>query len=124
MQRLSAGVLALAACGLIAVGCGDDSSTSTTSSSTDASAPDKIDAAVDSCVSKAQDLGGAAGSTLSTACTSIGETVKQALSAGGDQVDAALAQASKNCDTVISQLPEGDAQDALSEMCDAIGATS
>jgi hypothetical protein len=124
--------MALAACGLIAIGCGDDESTttdaaSTTTSSTassdaSASAEQRIDAAVGKCTAEAQNLGEAAASGLEAACTTVGDNVKQALAAGGDQVEAALAQTADSCKSAVSGLPAGDAQDALTALCAAIEA--
>jgi hypothetical protein len=129
-QNVVAGLMALVACGLIAAGCGDDESTtadstSTTTSSTasgDASAEERIDAAVESCTAEAQDLGEAAASGLQAACTTVGDNAKQALAAGGDQVEQGLAQAADSCKTAVSQLPAGDAQAALTDLCAAIEA--
>jgi hypothetical protein len=124
---VAAGLIALLACALLAAGCGSDDSTgasSTSSSSStgaDGSASDKIDAAVASCNTASQDVQPAAvGSALGAACTTIGDSAKQALSEGGDQVDQALAQVADSCSTAVSQLPAGEAQSALTDLCDAI----
>jgi len=130
VQRLIAGSLALAASGLIAAGCGDDESTTgdstsaTTSSSTASggSAEERIDAAVEKCTTTAQDLGDAAAAGLSAACKTVGDNAKQALSEGGEQAEQALAQAAESCKSAVAQLPEGDAQDALTDLCGAIAA--
>jgi hypothetical protein len=122
--------MALAICGLIAAGCGDDDSTTadstatTTSStaSTGGSAGQRIDAAVEACTAKAQDLSDAAAAGLKAACTTVGDTTTQALAAGGDQVEEALAQAAESCKSAVSQLPAGDAQAALTDLCAAIEA--
>ena len=79
---------ALFVCALIAAGCGgDDETTSsteaaTTTTSSTGSAADKIDAAVESCNTKAQELSEAAGAALQAACTTVGDNAKQALSPG------------------------------------------
>ena len=122
-----AGLAALFACALIAAGCGDDDSTSasteTTTSTSDGSASEKIDAAVKSCSDTAGQIQPeAAGSALAAACTTVGDNAKQALSEGGDQVDQALAQVAASCKSSVGQLPDGDAQSALSDLCDAIAA--
>ena len=106
--------------GLAVAGCGDDDETTSTTTSSDASAQQKIDAAVKSCSDQAQQLGGSAGTALASACTSVGDTSKQALSSGGEQVDQALSQAAKSCESAVGQLPSGQAQAALSSLCDAI----
>jgi len=113
---------ALFVCALIAAGCGDDDETTTTTSAGE-SAQQSIDAAVQSCSDQAQQLGGSAGTAVETACTSVGETAKQALSAGGEQVQQALSQAESSCKSAVGQLPSGQAQDALSNLCDAIAST-
>ena len=130
LQRVIAASMALAACGLIAVGCGDDDSTTadsasdTTSSAatSDASAEERIDAAVKSCSDKAQELGEAAASGLEAACATVGENTKQALSEGGEQAEQALAQAADSCKQTAAELPAGEAQDALTDLCGAIEA--
>ena len=114
----------LAACALIAAGCGDDDDESTTSTTTtgtvEGSAQESVDAAVKSCTDAAQELGEAARSGLEAACTTVGDNAEQALSSAGDQTDEALAQAADDCRTTVSQLPEGEAQAALTDLCGAI----
>ena len=122
-----AGLAALFGCALIAAGCGDDDSTSasTTTSTSDAgeSASASIDAAVKSCSDKASNLEpAAAGSALAAACTTVGDSAKQALSEGGEQAKQALAKTAESCKTAVGQLPDGDAQSALTDLCDAIAA--
>ena len=122
-----AGLAALFACALIAAGCGDDDSTSasteTSTSTSDGSASEKVDAAVKSCTDTAAQIQPeAAGSALAAACTTVGDNAKQALSEGGDQVDQALAKVADSCKSSVAQLPDGDAQSALSDLCDAIAA--
>jgi hypothetical protein len=117
-----AGSLALLACGLIAVGCGDDDSTTAGSTSSASSAEESIDNAVDSCTSKAQDLGSAAAAGLEAACKAAGDSAKQALESGGEQAKQALAQAAESCKNTVAQLPAGEAQDALTDLCAAIAA--
>ena len=131
VQRVVVATIALGACGLIAVGCGDDDSTTadstsaTTSSTatTDGSAEERIDAAVKSCTDKAQELGDAAAAGLEAACTTVGDNTKKALSEGGEQAEQALAQAADSCKQSVAQLPEGEAQDALTDLCGAIEAS-
>ena len=77
-----AGITAVLVCGLIAAGCGDDDETTTTTSG-GSGAEQAIDSAVSSCTDSAQQLGGAAGTALDSACKSVGNTAKQALSEGG-----------------------------------------
>ena len=119
---------ALFACALVAVGCGDDDDSTTSSAATTTtttageSAEQSIDAAVQSCSDEAQQLGGAAGTALSSACTSVGSSAKQALSEGGEQAKKALAQAESSCKSSASQLPSSQAQDALTKLCNAISA--
>jgi hypothetical protein len=115
--RLVLGLLGiLAACALIPVGCGDDDDSTTT----DASAEERIDRAVESCTTNAQDLPDAAASALESACSTVGKNAKQALSQGGEQAEEALSQAAETCMSTVSQLPDGEAQDALSDLCAAI----
>lgn len=120
--RLMAGALALAMCALIAAGCGDDESTSTATTQAGSEAEQSIDDAVASCKSKAQDLGEAVGAGLEAACTTVGENAKQALQEGGDQVKEGLAQAEASCKSAVGQLPAGEAQSALEDLCGAIAA--
>ncbi len=115
----TAGLTALFVCALIAAGCGDDDETTTTTSG-GGSAEQNIDAAVKSCNDEAQQLGGAAGTALGSACTSVGNTAKQALSSGSSDVRQALSQAESSCKSAVSTLPSGQAQDSLSKLCDAI----
>jgi hypothetical protein len=112
------GLMALFVCALIAAGCGDDDETNTTSTSTTAS--DSIDAAVTSCDDKADSLGDAGGAALKAACTTVGDNAKKALSEGGAQVDQALSKAADSCKSAVAQLPAGEAQSALTDLCDAI----
>ena len=122
--------MALVGCALIAAGCGDDDSTSATSAtsatsttSTSGDASKNIDAAVESCKTAAQDVQpAAAGSALAAACTTVGDSAKQALSQGGEQVQEALAQTAEACKQSVAQLPSGEAQTALTALCDAIKA--
>jgi len=114
--------LTLCVCALIAAGCGDDDETtsSTTTSGSSSDAEQSIDAAVKSCSDEAEKLGGTAGTALSSACTSVGSAAKQAASEGGSKAEAALAKAESTCKSAVSDLPSGQAQDALSKLCDAI----
>ena len=112
--------MALFACALIAAGCGDDEETTTTTSAAE-NAEQSVDSAVKSCNDQAEQLGGATGTALQTACTSVGgETAKQGISSGSEDVQQALSKAESSCTSSVSQLPSGQAQDALSQLCDAI----
>jgi len=121
-----AAVTALFVCALIAAVCGGDDETTTsgeaatTTTTSGASSTDKIDAAVESCNTKAQELSDAAAAGLQAACTSVGNTAKQALAQGGEQVDQALSQAADSCKSSVAQLPAGEAQSALTDLCNAI----
>jgi hypothetical protein len=117
-----AAIATLLVCALSIAGCGDDDdeATTTTSTSSVASAQTNIDSAVQSCSDQAQQLGGAAGTALESTCTSVGDKAKEALSTGGEQVEQALSQAASSCESAVGQLPAGEAQDALSNLCDAI----
>src|ERR1044072_264513 len=125
----TAALAALFACALIAAGCGGDDETTTsteaatTTTTSDASGADKIDAAVASCNTKAQELSEAAAAGLQAACTSVGNTAKQALAQGGEQVDQGLSQAADSCKRAVEQLPAGEAQSALTDLCDAISSS-
>ena len=109
---------ALFVCALIAAGCGDDETTTT--SSVGENAQQTVDTAVTSCTDEAQQLGGAAGTALEGACTAVGDSATQAISAGGENVEQALSDAEKTCRSSVGQLPAGQAQDALTQLCDAI----
>ena len=85
-----------------AAGCGDDETTTTSSTS------------------EAQQLAGVAGTALEGACTSVGDAATQAIDAGGENVEQALSQAAKSCRSAVGELPAGQAQDALSQLCTAI----
>lgn len=114
-------ILALALSGATWAGCGDDDDeTTTTTGSAAAAAEQKVDAAVKSCSDEAQQLGGAAGTALGSACTSVGTSVKQALSSGGENVKQALSSAASSCRSAVQQLPSGQAQDALTKLCDSV----
>ena len=84
------------------------------------SAEQSVDAAIKSCNDEAQQLSGAAGTALGSACASVGDTAKQALSTGGEAVEQALSDAAGSCRNEVGQLPSGKAQGALSKLCDAI----
>ena len=114
-------ILALALSGATWAGCGDDDDeTTTTTGSAAAAAEQKVDAAVKSCSDEAEQLGGAAGTALGSACTSVGTSVKQALSSGGEDVKQALSSAASSCRSAVQQLPSGQAQDALTKLCDSV----
>jgi hypothetical protein len=118
-SRAVAGLIVLLSCGLIAAGCGDDDETTTSTPVAD-DAQQEVDSAVQSCVDEAGDLGATAGAALEAACTTTGDTVITALNSGGEDAQQALADAESSCKSTISDLPPGDAQDALSALCDAI----
>ena len=81
-------------------------------------------AAVKSCGKKAQGLPEAAGAALQAACTTVGDNANQVLSEGGAQVDQALSQAADSCKSAVKQLPAGEAQAALTNLCDAISSSN
>jgi hypothetical protein len=114
----TAALTALVACALIAAGCGDDEETTTTS--VGENAQQTVDTAVTSCTDEANQLGGAAGTALEGACTSVGDAASQAISEGGENVEQALSDAEDTCKNSVNQLPAGQAQDALTQLCDAI----
>ena len=120
-----AGLAALAACALIAAGCGDDdddstSSTASTSTSAEAGAEQKIDSAVQSCTDAASGLSEAGAAGLTAACTTAGANAKQALSSGSADAKQALSDAATSCKSKVAALPAGQAQDELTKVCDAI----
>ena len=115
-----AALTALFACALIAAGCGDDDDETTTTTSAGENAKQTVDAAVTSCTDEAQQLGGAAGTALEGACTAVGTEANQAIDAGGENVEQALSTAETSCKGAVNQLPSGQAQDALTQLCDAI----
>jgi hypothetical protein len=122
-----AGLAALVVSALIATGCGDDSDDSTTSTastststSAEAGAEQKIDSAVQSCTATAQGLGDAADAGLQAACTAAAANAKQALSSGSANAKQALSEAATSCTAKVAQLPAGQAQTALTQVCDAI----
>ena len=121
-DRLFAIAAMLLVCALPIAGCGgdDDETTTPTSTSAVASANKKIDTAVQSCSDQAQQLADIEGNALASACTKAGDKAKLALSTGGEQVEQALSQAASECESAVGQLPAGQAQDALSSLCEAI----
>jgi hypothetical protein len=114
----AAALTALIACALIAAGCGDDDETTTTT--VGENAQQTVDTAVASCTDEANQLGGAAGTALEGACTAVGDEANQAISEGGENVEQALAKAEDTCKSSVNQLPAGQAQDALTQLCTAI----
>ena len=117
-RQAIAGIAAVLVCLHVAAGCGDDDDTTTTTGN--GSAEQTIDSAVSSCTDSAQQLGGAVGTALDTACKSVGDTAKQAASEGGEKAQQALSSAAKSCRSAVGSVPSGQAQDALSKLCDAI----
>jgi hypothetical protein len=113
---------ALLASGLLVTGCGgdDDDATTPATTTSDQSAEQRIDSAVQSCTDSAQNLGGATGSALQTACQQVGQAAKQDLSSAGADVRKTLSETAATCRKAVKRLPSGDAQDALSSLCDAI----
>jgi hypothetical protein len=116
----------LAACALIAAGCGggDDSTSATTSATTSSESSDaaqRIDAFSQSCTEKSQQLGGDAGFALAAACSTVSDAAKQALASGSAQVDQALAQAEDSCQAAVDQLKSEQAKSTLSDLCQEIG---
>ena len=108
---------------LVATGCGGGGSdTTAATTSAGANAQQRIDSAVQSCNQEAKQLGGAAASTLQGACKLVGTSAKQALNEAGANAKQALSQAATSCRTAVSQIPSSQAQDALSNLCDAIAA--
>jgi hypothetical protein len=104
--------------GLIVTGCGgDDDDTTTTPGQ---SAEQQIDSAVQSCTDSAENLGGATGSAVQTACQQVGEASKQDLSSAGADVRKTLSETAATCRKAVNRLPSGDAQDVLSSLCDAV----
>ena len=99
-------------------GCGGDDDTTTGSTSTAESG--KIDSALASCTDAAQQIGGTAGTKLDSTCTYIGSVAKQVLSGASENVSQGLSGLAKNCRSAAGQLPSAQAQDALSQFCDAI----
>jgi hypothetical protein len=122
IRYLGPALVGLVVCALIAVGCGGGSDTTATSTSGTADAQQKVDSAVNSCNQKAQQLGGTAAATLEGACKLVGASAQQALQEGGAAAKQALSQTTSSCRSAVAQLPSGQAQDSLSELCDAIAA--
>ena len=107
-------------CALLAVGCGDDDDSDTSTSASSSSAEQSVDSAVKSCTEQAKQIGGSAGTALEASCTSIGDSAKKALSSGSESAKEALSSAASSCKSAVGQLPKGDAQQALSSLCDAL----
>ena len=121
------GIASLFACALIAAGCGGDDSTRRRRRRRHPHPPEdnatqSVDAAVKSCTDEAQQIGGVAGTALSGACTSVGAAATQAVATAGDNAQQALSQAASSCKSSVGQVPKGQAQDALTQLCDAIAA--
>jgi hypothetical protein len=115
-------VLAIAGCG----GDDDDDGTATTTTPTQTSgeptsaASSRIDSALTSCTDVAQGIGGTEGTNLAGACAYVATAAEQALSGAGENVSQALSDVARNCRSAVGQLPSGQAQDALSQFCDAL----
>ncbi len=112
-------VLSIGGCG------GDDDTTAasppaTTSSTSTTAESAKIDSALASCTDAAQQIGGTAGTNLEGTCTYVATAAKQVLSGASENVSQALSGTAKNCRSAVGQLPSGQAQDALSQFCDAV----
>lgn len=108
-------VLSIGGCGG-----GDDTTAASTSTTAESSS---IDSALASCNDAAQQIGGTAGTKLQGACAYIDSAAKQILSGASENVSQGLSGLAKNCRSAVGQLPSGQAQDALSEFCDAIAST-
>lgn len=126
MNRDSRPILVVAAsalaCVLVAAGCGDSDETDTTTAtgSGGSGAEQSVDSAVTTCTDSADQLGGAPGTALAAACKSVGDTATQALASGGEDAKQALSKAAGSCRSTVSSLPSGQAQDALTKLCDAL----
>src|SRR5262245_32401893 len=96
-SHATAGLTALVVCALLAAGCGDDETTTT---SVGENAQQTVGQAVDSCTDEAQQLGGAAGTALDGACTEVGTEANQAITEGGET----LSEAEKTCRSSVSKL--------------------
>jgi hypothetical protein len=115
-------VLSIGGCG------GDDDDETTTPAATptqtsDASASpanSRIDSALTACNDAAEQIGGTAGTDLQGACAYVAAAAEQVVSGAGENVSQALSDVAKNCRNAIGQLPPGQAQDALSQFCDAL----
>ncbi len=112
-------VAALFVCALIAAGCGDEDETTTTTSVGE-NAQQTVDEALASCTDAAQQIGGTAGTKVEGACTYLASAAKQVLSGASENVSEGLSGVAKNCRKAVDQLPSGQAQDALSQFCDAV----
>jgi hypothetical protein len=122
-KRSRFALIPVLAVGVLLVGCGDDDSSSGSTSSTSpstSSAEQSVDSAVSDCSEEAKKLGGAGGSALEAACTSVGDSAKKALESGSESTKAALTSAASSCNSTVSQLPKGTAQDSLTKLCDAL----
>ncbi len=115
----TAALTTLVVCALLAAGCGDGDETTMTPSPLE-NGKQSIDVAIEACKDEAQQLSGASGTALESACTSVGNTAMQVLNTGGEEAEQALSDASGSCKNKVSQLPSGQARDALSKLCDAI----
>ena len=106
-------------------GCGgdDETTTPTTPTTTGTAATgesSRIDSALTACTNAAEQIGGTAGTELEGACAYIGTGAKQILSGASENVSQALSDLANSCRNAVGQLPSGQAQDALSEFCDAV----
>ncbi len=118
------GLTALFVCALVAAGCGSSNNDKSTSTSASASATAKVDSAVQSCTTQADQLGGAVGAGLKTTCTTAGTTAKQAISSGSSNVKQALSQAATSCNASVAKVPAGQAKTALTNLCQAIASAA
>jgi hypothetical protein len=50
----------------------------------------------------------------------LGDSATKALESGSENVKEALSKAASSCKSAVGQLPKGEAQDALSSLCDAL----
>jgi hypothetical protein len=124
-------LIAVFALAMGATACGDDNSSSDTSSSSSSDtsgggggggSADDVNAAIQKCKDQAAQVQGPAGPALQGACTSVGAAAIQASSQAGDAANQALTAAGASCNSTVAQLPDQNAKDALSSLCDAIAA--
>ena len=110
---------ALFVCALIAAGCGDEDETTTTISVGE-NAQQTVDEAAASCTDAAQQLVDTVGTKLEGACTYLAGAAKQVLSNASENVSQGFSGVARSCRNAVGQLPSGQAQDALSQFCDAV----
>jgi hypothetical protein len=125
-SHVAAGAVLAALLVVFAIGgCGGDDETTTpttptTSDTQTTPGSSAIDSALASCTDAANRIGGAAGTELEGACAFIATGAEQVLSGASENVSQALSDLANSCRNAVGQLPSGQAQDALSEFCDAV----